>query len=312
MENLLLGVNIIFPVFFVIVLGYFAKNRGYIDDHFVSKATWMVFYMALPLKLFFDIRNTSVHVLPMDYILYILLGTTLFFGGVWLVAQFFIPDKKKLSALVHCSFRSNFVYIGLPILEGILEKPSMEIIIIIIAFGLTLFNILGTIILTFYTEDGEIHLVDFLKKIIKNPMIIAILLGALFNRWNIPIYSGIENGCLLIGRMATPLSLILIGGSLHFDRLRSDFKLILTGALLKVVLMPLLLVPVGILLNFGRIELITAYVFFASPCAVNAFVMTKQLGSDGDLAGKIVTMSFALSIFTYPIGIALLHYFQIL
>lgn len=64
MANFLLGLNIIFPIFFVIFAGYLAKQKGYLDEHFVSASTWIVFYVALPLKLFSDIRSAHIETLP--------------------------------------------------------------------------------------------------------------------------------------------------------------------------------------------------------------------------------------------------------
>lgn len=313
MSNFVLGIQIIFPVFLTVGLGYWAKEKNFIDENFVSKATWLVFYMALPFKLFCDIKNTTIHSLHPKFVIYILLGTLLVFLLSWAIARIFISDRLKLSAFVHCCFRGNFLYIGLPILEGIYQAPSMELIVILTAFGITLYNILGTIILAFYTNQEGFQLKNFLIKIVKNPMIISIFAGALFHELHIPLYQGVESCFLLVGKMATPLSLIVIGGSLNLSRGNSNnIFIVFMSAFTKVALVPLLMVPLGQLIGLSPVELVTSYVFWSTPCAVNCFVMTKEMGSDAELAGKIVTLSLLLAIFTYPVGIALLKLFGIL
>ena len=306
MENLTLGINVIFPIFFVIFIGYFLKQKNIIDASFVAMSTKIVFYIALPVKLFFDIRNSEVSAIDFKYTGYLLGGITAAYAIVWFFARFFIKDKSKLSAYVHCSYRSNFVYIGIPIIESILGNIPMESVIIVITFGLTLYNILAIIVLTYYNGD-KLNPLSFVIKIIKNPMIIAIIAGLIFKELNIPIYSGIENGCGLLAKLSTPLSLILIGGSLDFSGGFTDFGLVISCAFIKDVLIALVMIPIGMLINFSSTQLVVAYVFFATPCAVNCFIMGKQMGSDGALTSKIVTMSFALSIFTYSIGISLLR-----
>lgn len=312
MSNLLLGIHIIFPIFLAIGLGYWAKEKNYIDENFVSKATWVVFYMALPLKLFCDIKNTKIESLHPKFVLYVLFGTLFVFVASWILARMFIRDNLELSAFVHCCFRGNFLYIGLPILEGIYQNPSLELVVILTAFGITLYNILGTVILAFYTDKGNFQLKKFLVKIIQNPMIVAIVLGGVCNQLQIPVYAGIESCFLLLGKMATPLSLLVIGGSLNFSRSGKKFLSIFMGAFTKVALVPLVMVPIGVYLGLNNVELVTSYVFWSTPCAVNCFIMTKQMGSDADMAGKIVTLSFLLAVVSYPVGIALLKIFQIL
>lgn len=316
MESLLLGVNIVFPIFFILAIGYIAKERGYIDSNFVDKGTWLVFYIALPFKLFYDIKNAEIKSLHLNYVIYILSGVLIVTLLSWIIGKIIIKDdKKKLSAFIHCSYRSNFVYVGFPILDMIYNgTQSLEHIIIIVAFGLTLYNIVAIVVLTYYaeSENKKISLIDIVLKIVKNPMIIGIVLGAIFNFLNIPVYSGIEKSIEMISKLSTPLSLILIGASLKFEDVSKDSKTIFTSAFIKTVISPLVMVPIGVLLGFNNMELGIAYVFWATPCAVNCFIFTKQMDSDDKLASKIITFSFVLSILTFPIGISLMNYFNLL
>lgn len=314
MANFLLGLNIIFPIFFVIFAGYLAKQKGYLDEHFVSTSTWIVFYVALPLKLFSDIRSAHIETLPTTYVAYILLGIFLIFFATWIAARPFIPDRKKLSAFVHCSFRSNFVYVGYPILESLYGKPSPEHMIVITVFGLTLYNILAIVILTLYSEseDKKLHPGKILLKILKNPMIIAIFIGVLFNILQIPVYTGLNKGISLLAALCTPLSLLLIGASLNFESVTRDLALVFASATIRTILTPLILIPIGIAIGLSAVELGIAYVFWATPCAINCFIYTKEMGGDSELASKIITTSFLFAIVTYPIGIGLLHMLHIL
>ena len=314
MTHFLLGLNIIFPIFFVILAGFLAKHKGYLDEHFVSTSTWIVFYVALPLKLFSDIRSAQIESLPTTYVAYILLGICLVFFATWIAARPFIRDRKKLSAFVHCSFRSNFVYVGYPILESLYGTPSPEHMIVITVFGLTLYNILAIVILTLYSEseDKRLHPGKILLKILKNPMIIAIFIGVLFNILEIPVYSGLDKGIGLLASLCTPLSLLLIGASLSFESVKKDMGLVFTSATIRTILTPLVLIPLGMIIGLSAVELGIAYVFWATPCAINCFIYTREMGGDYELASKIITTSFLFAIVTYPIGIGLLHMLQIL
>lgn len=314
MTHFLLGLNIIFPIFFVILAGFLARHEGFLDEHFVSTSTWIVFYVALPLKLFSDIRSAQIESLPTTYVAYILLGICLVFFATWIAARPFIRDRRKLSAFVHCSFRSNFVYVGYPILESLYGTPSPEHMIVITVFGLTLYNILAIVILTLYSEseDKKLHPGKILLKILKNPMIIAIFIGVLFNILEIPVYVGLDKGIGLLASLCTPLSLLLIGASLSFASVKKDMGLVLASATIRTVLTPLVLIPLGMIMGLSAVELGIAYVFWATPCAINCFIYTREMGGDYELASKIITASFLFAIVTYPVGIGLLHMLQIL
>lgn len=316
MENLLTGFNIVSPVFFVLLLGYFTKKRGYIDNNFVDKGTWIVFYLALPFKLFYDIKNARIVSLHPKYVAYILLGVIfVIFISIIIAKALRIKDKKKLSAFVHCAYRSNFVYVGFPILDIIYNgAPSMEHMIVIIAFGLTLYNISAIILLTYYSEaeDKRISFVDIFIKILKNPMIAGVVVGAIFNFLQLPVYQGVDKAIEMVAKISTPMSLILIGASLNFESSKSDFKLMFISAFIKTVIAPALLIPIGVKLGFTNMELGIAYVFWATPCAANCFIFTKQMKSDYEFASKVITLSFIMSIITYPVGISLMNYFNLL
>ncbi|WP_019124084.1 AEC family transporter [Peptoniphilus grossensis] len=316
MENLLMGFNIVSPVFFVLLLGYFAKKRGYIDNNFVDKGTWIVFYLALPFKLFYDIKNARIVSLHPKYVAYILLGVIfVIFISIIIAKALRIKDKKKLSAFVHCAYRSNFVYVGFPILDIIYNGAhSMEHMIVIIAFGLTLYNISAIILLTYYSEaeDKSISFIDIFIKILKNPMIAGVVVGAIFNFLQLPVYQGVDKAIEMVAKISTPMSLILIGASLNFESSKSDFKLMFISAFIKTVIAPALLIPIGVKLGFTNMELGIAYVFWATPCAANCFIFTKQMKSDYEFASKVITLSFIMSIITYPVGISLMNYFNLL
>lgn len=311
-----MGINIISPVFFVLLIGYFAKQKGYIDNNFVDKGTWIVFYLALPFKLFYDVKNARIESLHPKYVAYILLGVIfIIFISIIIAKSLKIKDKRKLSAFVHCAYRSNFVYVGFPILDIIYNgAPSMEHMIVIISFGLTLYNISAIVLLTYYSEAEEkrISILDIIIKILKNPMIAGVVFGAIFNFLHLPVYQGVDRAIEMVAKISTPMSLILIGASLNFESSKSDFRLMFISAFIKTVVAPALLIPIGVKLGFTNMELGIAYVFWATPCAANCFIFTKQMNSDYEFASKVITLSFVMSIITYPVGISIMNYFNLL
>ncbi len=302
MNYLTVGIDIIFPIFFVLFVGYILRTSNFISEDFVGQCTKLVFYVALPSNLFFSVRDSQIEHFDVKYAIFLIGGTIIVYLSTWFFGRYFIKNKNKLTAFVHCAYRSNFVYIGIPMLKYIKPEYSMDPVIIVMVFVLTLYNLLAIILLTFYKDDA-FSLGSFLKKISKNPMIISIILGLLAKWQNFHFYGGIESGMQLISTLATPMSLILVGASLNFTRDNSDMGLVLGSGFIKVVLAGAIATPVAYFLGFDKDQVLVTYVLFSNPCAINCFIMGKSMGSDYKLTSKIVTASFVLAIFSYAIGI---------
>lgn len=310
MTNFIQGFKIIFPIFFIMGIGYFSKQKGLISKGFIDGATKLVFYFALPVSLFLDVAMEEKIDFSPRYIAFILGGILFTFFLALITGRILIEERKKLTAFVHTAFRGNFVYVGFPIVFGILGEFAPSESVPIIAFGLTFYNILAISMLTYY-HSGKVNVGEFILKVVTNPMIIATLAGFLVRLIHYVPQGMIYESLNMLSKLATPLALILIGGSLDFKVSKEDRKIIWLSAIYKDILMPLIIMPVAILLGFNREELVVTYVFFAVPPAINTFLYAKKMGSDYKLTSQILATAFALSVFTFTFGIALLKELKI-
>lgn len=314
MTDLLFSLNIVLPVFVIILFGFLMKRMGIISEGFLSSATSIVYYFALPARLFLDVSKSDfVSLMNTRFVLFILGATVLFFIATWIVAVVFIKDKSKISAYVQSVFRGNYVYIGLPITQNILQIEVIPSTILVIAFVLPLYNILAVIILSYYCGQKEkVSNKNQLFSILKNPMIIAIAVALPFSLLQVKFPFALSRSLDYLGILATPMALLLVGAGMEFHTLIRNRKLIITASILKVILQPIIFVPIAVFLGFSTQEVVTVYVLFAVPTALNAYIMTKKLGGDGDLSAGIIVCTVILSVLTIPLGAYLLTLFGII
>ena len=61
-ENFIISINVVLPLFLTITLGYFLRNVNLFDDHTLKVMNNMTFKSFLPILLFFNIYNADLSV----------------------------------------------------------------------------------------------------------------------------------------------------------------------------------------------------------------------------------------------------------
>lgn len=308
MDGILLGLETIFPVFFMIGFGFILRKRQWIDKNFMDKSSSIVYFFALPIKMFLDMYNADLSSgFSIKYTVFLIGGTLLTWLIAWGLAVLLCEDRTQKSAFIHCGFRGNFVYVGTPILAELLGTVGIPEIVTVDIFILTLYNFLAIFTLIYYSDE-EFEVVNVIKNIITHPMVIGIITGFIAHLIGLYIPNPLLKGVGLIGQLATPLALMLIGAQLGDQVARIPWKAFLSG-LYCVVGRLLIMTPFFLLLDLTKNQIMVAFVLFATPAAANSYVMTEKMGGDGDFAAKAVFSGFLLNIITFPIGLALLNKF---
>ena len=70
------------------------------------------------------------------------------------------------------------------------------------------------------------------------------------------------------------------------------------AALVKLVVLPALALPLGVVLGFRQDALIALLVMTGTPSAVSSYIMAENMGNDGVLANGIVAVTTLLSAVT--------------
>ena len=309
MENFLFSLNIVAPVFFMMVIGAFLAKIGLFTDDFRSRVTTFVFYIALPASM---IRQVAESDLVSDFhprfVLFLILSTIAVFAFGWWFSALAIRDRSQVSATAHGCFRGNFAYVGLPIIAMLTGKESVPPAVMVVTFVLPLYSVLAVIVLSHYSGQSSEHA---LKKqvlaILKNPLIIGVLIGLPFSLLRFPIPQPVDTTLAYLGRTASPLGLLLIGSSLKRESLLRKWKGIAAATFVKVVLSPILCTAAALALGFAGDKLAVIYVCHAVPAAVNSYVMTEQMGGDREIGAGIVMVTALVSVVTMAAGIFILR-----
>ena len=306
MENFMLSANAVLPMFLLLAAGYLSKRFGILSLEDIPRTNRIAFRIFLPCLLFYNIYNAELsYAIRPKLILFAVCGVLLVFAGAVYGAHRFERNQDRKGPIAQGIFRSNFVIMGIPIAQAIVGDADLSPVAILIAVIVPMFNFLSVVILEKF-RDGRVKTGEVLLEIAKNPLIIGSVLGIVFLLLHIRLPAVVEKAVSNLGSIATPLQLFLLGAFFRFSGLRHYVRPLTVVTLVKLFVTPAVMLSAAALLGIRGVEFLGLIGIFASPTAINSFTMVQQMKcGDAELAGDIVVMTSAVSIFSFFIWIYL-------
>jgi len=298
MENLILAFNVVLPLFMCIILGYFLRRIGMLETSARRSINKLCFKVFLPFYLFSSISTTNLSAaFNGKLVILCVLGIFGIFGAAMLLVPRIERSNARRGVMIQGIFRSNYALFGLPVALSLCGEDKIGPASLIVGVIVPIFNVLAVVTLEVF-RGGKPSTKKILKGIATNPLIISSLLGVLCNLIRLPIPSAVQKGIADIGKIATPLSLVALGGEFMFGNIRGFVKQLIVTVSGRLIVSPLVMVSLGTMLGLRNEMLVPVLILFGAPTAVSSFTMAQQMDGDGDLAASIVVFTTALSIIT--------------
>ncbi|MCI5952056.1 MAG: AEC family transporter [Anaerostipes sp.] len=295
MNDFLFSLNSTIPIFFVIFIGWFLRQRGMLNDGFLSAGNKFVFSIALPALLFRDISGADIqNVFDLKYVLYCMIVTSLMFWGIWLFTELFMKDKSMIGAFVQASFRGSAAILGIAFIENIYGHSTVGPLMIVAS--VPLYNIYSVLVLTMRgngNENGSIK--TAIINILKNPIILGIFAGLPFSFLHIDFPNVIDKCINNLAVTATPLGLLLVGAGFEGRKALAKIKPTMVATMIKLFVLPVLFLPIAMYLGFHGESMIAILIMLGSPTTVSCYIMAKNMGNDAVLTSSIIVMATLLS-----------------
>ena len=298
MESLLVCLRAVAPIFLMMALGYLAQRTGAIGREDVPRLNRIAFRFFLSVTLFNSIYHSDIsRAVQPKLLLFAVAAVLVEFA---LAAAFVLATEKdpgKQGVKIQGLFRSNFVLIGLPLTEALLEGGDIGPTALLIAVVVPLFNAMAVVTLEAFRgarpQAGKI-----LRNILINPLIISSALGLLFLTAGVRLGPVLESTVRQISGVANPFMLFLLGAFFRFDGLRRYRRDLLIVGAGRLVVIPGVMLTAAYLLGFRGAGFAGLISMFGSATAVSSFTMVQQLGGDDELAGDIVVTTSAACVIT--------------
>lgn len=311
MDNIIVSFNVIAPVFFLMVLGYFLVNYTSLADGKLTKqANAIVFKIFLPCMLFYNVYQSDIGSEIHSRIrlcIWAAGGLLILFVLLCLIVPRIVTQENQQGVVIQGIFRSNYVIFGVAVVQNMYGPKSTTTAAILSAILVPMYNFLAVVVLSIFGEKRENDWKKIILDIIKNPLIISSVLGIIFSLLGIRLPTAVDTTVQDLAKLSTPIAFMILGGDLDFSKVKGNLKTAFVVLTIKLVILPLIMIPMVVMMGYRDADLLSGVLAYQTPVAVSSYIMAQQAGADEQLAGQLVVFSSVLSIFTLFVTIFILR-----
>ncbi len=289
------------PIFMLILLGWVFKKIDFPGVSFWPAAEKITYYVFFPALLFINTYRApfaEIEVLPIALSIVFVLGiptVLILFVRPWLPLS-----GPAFSSLYQGSLRLN-TYVGISAAFILLGDQGLILSAMVIAVMIPLGNLFSVCIVSRYGANGSKGWSSLSSALLRNPLILACLLGIAANLLNLPLEFGLMEFIVILSHASLCLGLLSVGASLVFQGMMSNVWTVGLASAIKLAVLPLLAALAGWMLGVDATSRYVIVIFASLPCGPAAYVLAKQLGGDHKLMAEIVTIQTLAAFLTMPV-----------
>lgn len=298
-ESFMVALNAVAPFLILLSIGFLSVRTGITDRAFMNRLNALNFKLFFPFLMFNNIYGSRPENMPSLTLM--LAGPVLLLvliAVLMLTVPRLVKENSRRGTIIQAIFRSNFVIYGIPLTTYVFGPVRSSVCGIMTLIMVSLFNACSVVVLEIFREGGKVRAKSLLLGIVKNPLLQGCAAGLLFYLLQIRLPDFIASPVSSLSTLATTLAMVVLGANLVFSELRSNRKVISVVLLVRLVILPLIMLPVGWLLGLRGVELFLILMIFGTPVATASYPMAQNMGGDGQLAGQLVFVSTVASLGT--------------
>lgn len=296
MESLIMAARVVIPMAIMVGIGAVLRIVKLADEPTMKKVDKLIFNVFMPMLSFYNIYKTDfTQLTQVGYIVFGCGILTLLFIGCMVIVPRLVKPMPTAASLGQAIFRANYLIFGAAVAESIYGEGNFGKIALMGAIAVPMFNALAAVLLE-RARNSTASPRKLLLAIAKNPTVLATILGILVNLTGLVIPVLVLDVVQDLAGLTTPLSFLSIGVTLKLGQVEKKSYLI-SGVLLRLVLIPMAVIPLAILCGFRGQELCALMILFGAPTAVSSYPMAVAMDADGDFAAQMVAYT---TIFCLP------------
>lgn len=303
-----IALSTVLVMLFYAVPGFIMVKTKLVPESGISSFAKLLMYVCQPALIIYSFLQVDFSFALLWQMVFVFLFVLVILAAVILICHFGIFSKRRgdvkyrIYTLSLCF--SNCAFMGVPILEALL--PDYPQAVAFSAMFSLAMNIIGwTLGSAVITNDMKYMSV---KKIILNPAVIALIVAVPLFVIGVELPESIDGMITLLGRMTTPLCMLIMGMRLATVSLRSTFARLSQYVIvaLKQIILPLLVFAILYFVPVEHDLKISLYIMFACPVASVVLNFAEMLGEGQETAANLVLLGTGLSAITIPLMVLII------
>ncbi|MFK3773130.1 AEC family transporter [Pseudomonas sp. NPDC089406] len=283
------------PIFLLIMVGHALKRWVLSDDGWWKHVDKLVYYLFFPALLLLDISRADFSGSGTSTAIAATMGATLLVGALIFLGQALVKVKSDLfTSIFQGGIRYNS-YVFIALAHSLYGVDGVALSGVFVAYLIVLTNIMSVLVMNHFGEGGRKSLCGMVSALLKNPLIIAAVIGLAMNGVGTGFGAAFEQCMTYLAGAATPLSLMSVGAGLVFNQQANRALATLYVVGLKLLLMPIITMGLLLLLGASGMAASVALLYACVPCAGNAYILARQMGGDASAMASMITWTTLVS-----------------
>lgn len=306
-------IHIIAPLVLVGLAGFIATKSQWLTRTQLDALSKFTFHLAIPAFLFLQMAQADIKshldlaIYGAFYIPVIIVFFIAYVSNYYFHSNYRKEDDASAAYALAASYSNNII-VGLPVILLALGEHYLAIVFMIVVFHSAM---LFTLTSALAARKQKTSVMSTLKSTLLNPLIIAIIAGALTNilltQTGNKLPTILVDSLTLLGKPAISLALFALGGSMTYYQVKSEKYFIGFACLLKLAILPSF-VFLTATYGFALAQDVTLVLVIMSACptGVNAYLIAKNYENHQETVAGTVVVTTVLSVLTIPVWLMLL------
>ncbi len=295
------------PIFLITLLGSIIKTKWLTSEEFWRGLEKISYFLLFPIMLFnyisaADLSGTYITRL----VIALIISTCIIAAGLIVYQKKTNFDRVQFTSIFQGSIRYNsYIFFGMS--SPLLGEVGLAIVSVISSYMIIFTNILSVMVFAHYVPDSSLAksrkatLRLMFKLIVQNPLIIASIVGFLFNYGELTLPLGIKNTLTSLSDSALAIGMLNVGAGLKFSVHTSLFKNVLVTSAVKLIIFPIITIIILSAMSITGTAKSVGVLYSCLPCASTAYVLSRQLGGDPESMATIITFTTLFSVVSLSI-----------
>lgn len=299
---ILLIVNILFPLFFTILVGWYAGKKGIFKEEHSKSLVDFIILLATPALLFNMTTTQPIEsFLNVNIIIVISIGLLLTYIKTYIIYHYKLRKHPKESSQASLmSAFPNAAFMGIPIISHLYGSEGVTVVIIGSLLVFLLITPITIFLVEYHDDPKSVSLKSIgvqLLNLAKTPIIFAPILGLILSFFNISIPGYVTSSFKFLGDTAPAISLFTTGLFMAYTRIAISNEVVLL-ILIRNITSPLIfyfiMINMGITGNlFNEILIVSAM-----PTASTAPMFSSKFEIYEKETAAVTVLGTIMSIFT--------------